>query len=332
MGEVNVASSDETIVKVKDGIMIAVSAGEAVIRAKIGKTSAETNVIVVADATAEQVNGFGEEYINIYGRSYIQEGRLNLDQTANAVEIGIGGGNLSVTLSSTANSYMRIYIDESTEGKRLNIPVGIRKYMLASELEEGYHKIRLAKATEMQDACWDVLAFEADRFTCVREKSDLKIEFIGDSISVGYGVLGDFGQNKSVENSDCTKAYPFVAAQALNADYSIIAWSGICTKAYHWEKNINMAELYKHVSFTNTEEYAFDFSPDIIVINLGTNEASYLSRNLQYADRFPADYYGFLKYVREKNPESYIICLYGMMGGEYINRRWNRSCVCGDGR
>ena len=93
-----------------------------------------------------------------------------------------------------------------------------------------------------------------------------------------------------------------------------------------------MAELYKHVSFTNTEEYAFDFSPDIIVINLGTNEASYLSRNLQYADRFPADYYGFLKYVREKNPESYIICLYGMMGGEYINRRWNRSCVCGDGR
>ena len=68
------------------------------------------------------------------------------------------------------------------------------------------------------------------------------------------------------------------------------------------------------------------------MINLGTNETSYLSRNLQYADRFLADYYGFLKYVREKNPESYIICLYGMMGGEYINRRWNRSCVCGDGR
>ena len=38
-------------------------------------------------------------------------------------------------------------------------------------------------------------------------KADLKIEFIGDSISAGCGVLGDFRQNKSVENSNSTKKY-----------------------------------------------------------------------------------------------------------------------------
>ena len=38
-------------------------------------------------------------------------------------------------------------------------------------------------------------------------KADFKIEFIGDSISAGCGVLGDFRQNKSVENSNSTKKY-----------------------------------------------------------------------------------------------------------------------------
>lgn len=75
-----------------------------------------------------------------------------------------------LTLGSTANNYMKIYADKSTEGKRFNVSVGIRKYTLASELEYGYHKIRLVKATKMQGVCRNDLAFEADRFTCARGK------------------------------------------------------------------------------------------------------------------------------------------------------------------
>ncbi len=307
-------SSDEGVVTVQDGVLTGVSGGKAEITASYDELSARINVTVVAEATAEQVNSFDEEFVNIYGRSYIEDGILNLDHTANAVEVGIAGGGLSVEISATAPGYLRVWVDGVEAEERISVPAGKRIYTLAEGLPQGFHEIRLVKATEMQNAYWDILSFEAEKFLCVPEKSDLKIEIVGDSISAGYGVLGTAGESWSVNNSDCTRSYAYVAAQKLNADYSVVAWSGICTKAYHWSKDINMADLYRQVSFANTEEYAFDFSPDVVVINLGTNEASYLSSNASYADLFPADYKEFLTFVRQKNPDAYIICLYGMMG------------------
>ena len=308
-----ITSTDQDVVRVQNGILTAVSAGQAVIVATYQDCSAKADVLVVAEATAEQVNSFDEKYINIYGRSYVTGGKLNLDHTANAVEVAIVGKELSVKISSTASSYLQVYVDGSVTEERLNILSGSENYSVVRGLEQGLHKIRLVKATEMQDACWDILSFEAEQFACVPEKSDLKIEFIGDSISTGYGVLATSGESWSVDNSDCSKSYAYTTAERLEADYSIVAWSGICTKAYHWA-SITMADLYKRISYTNTDAYAFNFSPDVVVINLGTNEASYLSKNASYADIFPDDYKDFLSYVREKNPNAYIICLYGMMG------------------
>lgn len=153
----------------------------------------------------------------------------------------------------------------------------------------------------------------SEKFYCAPAKSDLKIEFVGDSITAGYGVLGNKGDAWSVTNSDCTGSYAYLTAQKLDADYSVVAWSGICTKAYIWA-NINMDNLYKRVSNSNTAQYAFDFSPDVVVLNLGTNEATYLGSHYDYGAQFPVDYKEFLTYLREKNPDAYIICLYGMMG------------------
>ena len=103
----------------------------------------------------------------------------------------------------------------------------------------------------------------------------------------------------------------------MNIDYSTIAWSGICTKALHWIKATNMDTLYKRISHNNKEDYAFDFDPDVVIVNLGGNDSSYMSPEYggpEYAEQFPEDYLNFLKYVREKNPNAHIICIYGMMG------------------
>ena len=131
----------------------------------------------------------------------------------------------------------------------------------------------------------------SEKFYCAPAKSDLKIEFVGDSITAGYGVLGNKGDAWSVTNSDCTGSYAYLTAQKLDADYSVVAWSGICTKAYMWA-NINMDNLYKRVSNSNTAQYAFDFSPDVVVLNLGTNEATYLGSHydcLLYTSPSPRD-------------------------------------------
>ena len=312
-------SSNPSVVSVNNGLLTAQTNG----MAKITVSCVETNqtdtitVTVVSKTTASIVNAFKEQAINIYGRSYIQNGRLCLDHVANAVELAIVGQELSVELTADYQSVMKVYIDDDTDGKRLEIKKGTAFYTVAQNLEDEYHKIRIVKGTEMQDATWQIHAFTATQFATVLEKVDLKIEFIGDSITAGYGVLGEVTDNKTVENSDCTSAYAYLAVQELGADYSIVAWSGICAKAYHWCPNLNMFDLYQRVSYKRTTQYVETDEPDIIVVNLGGNESSYLDEaygGAAYGEQFPADYKEFLQLVRQKSPNAYIVCLYGMMG------------------
>lgn len=55
-------------------------------------------------------------------------------------------------------------------------------------------------------------------------------------------------------------------------------------------------------------------SPDAVILGLGTNDAAYLERHPEYAKQFSSDYADFLRYVRQKRPNAYIVCVYGMMG------------------
>jgi len=311
------SSSNPEVATIENGKITAVSSGNAEITVKYENLVQSLQVSVVSEATEAQVNTFSEEYINIYGRSYLSNGQLNLDHAANGVEVGIIGTELKMTMYSLSAGYMRVFIDGSAAGSRMAVSAGENDYTVAVDLEEGYHLIRIVKCTEeQQNAHWDICSFQAEKFFAAPKKSELKIEFIGDSITAGHGSIGYYGQPHTIDNSDATRAYAYLTAQALNADYSIVAWSGICVSAYHWLKHLNMATLYDMVSYQNRQAYAFDFEADIVVLNLGTNEDSFLntSEGTSYGAQFSADYQAFLQTLRQRHPNAYIICLYGMGG------------------
>lgn len=306
-------SSDESIASVENGHINAVGLGQA--RITVGYKGIEVKIVVdcVGKISSEQVNSFDEKFINIFGRHYAVDDGLKLDQSANAIEIGIIGTSLSVELTSDRTSYMQVYVDGESNG-RIEISGKNNTYKVVDGLAEGYHVIRIVKDTEMQNAEWTLHSLSSDKFASVPEKSDLKIEFIGDSLTAGYGSLGKRGEAWSVQNSSPVEAYAYKTAELLGADFSIVAWSGICTRAYLWS-DINMSALYGFNSSANTERYVFDDEPDVIVINLGTNDASYImDGHSDYKNKFFDDYLEFLMNVRKNNPNAYIICLYGFVG------------------
>ena len=312
-------SSDTTVATVENGVITAVSNGKANVTVTYEDVKETIVVESVAEATAAQVNTFSEEYVNIYGRSYISNDALSFDHCANAIEIGVVGDSFSVEMSSTIKSYMRVFVDGATTSKKIDVK-GNRETYQITDLGEGYHKVRLVKVTEMTIAGWSIFGFEAEKFFVMPEKSDLKIEFVGDSITVGYGVMGYVGQDGNADNTDCSKAYSYVAARELNADYSIVAVTGICAKTNQWT-DLNMMSVYPNVSTRNGNAYSFDEPADVVVLNLGTNEATHLSEEHgqgadagpAYAQIFPTHYKEMLTLIRKKNPNAYIICLYGMI-------------------
>ncbi|QKX57575.1 uncharacterized protein TRUGW13939_04693 [Talaromyces rugulosus] len=113
-----------------------------------------------------------------------------------------------------------------------------------------------------------------------------KIEIIGDSISVGYGLDGTYPCINSAALEDNPKTYGALAAESLGADYSVIAWSGIGLVRNYVTTTIDtspvMPELYTRYGADDADDsYTFpaDWIPDAVVINLGTNDFGYVLTN-----------------------------------------------------
>lgn len=160
------------------------------------------------------------------------------------------------------------------------------------------------------------------------ENNEHLIEFVGDSITCGYGV-DDENRNHhfSTTTEDVTKTYAYKTAEALNADYSMVSISGYgiitgyCSDGKTKTDQI-LPNYYDKIGFSwsNTDITSRDWSfknnrhPDVVVINLGTNDDSYCKSYADRKDEFSKAYVKFLKSVRKNNPDAAIICSLGIMG------------------
>ena len=114
------------------------------------------------------------------------------------------------------------------------------------------------------------------------------------------------------EVQDLASQCAFLTAQALGADHSIVSFSGIgLDKGY---SSINMQQFYTKDSYMrdNYKDYEVEErTPDIVVINLGTNDAAKGSTE----DQLIANVKTLINTVRENYGEDTpIIWAYNMMG------------------
>jgi lysophospholipase L1-like esterase len=159
-----------------------------------------------------------------------------------------------------------------------------------------------------------------------------KIEFIGDSITCGYGVddpdpLHDF----KTGTEDVTKAFAYKTAKALDVDYSMFSISGYGIisgytddpKIRHDEQLIptfyeSMGLSYDALDgIAKSQDITWDFNryvPDVVVLNLGTNDDSYCQEDTERQAKFASLYIDFLKTIRKYNQKAYIVCAFGLMG------------------
>ncbi len=193
--------------------------------------------------------------------------------------------------------------------------------------------IRIVKLSECAESTFGIGSFDVDGMMLPLTSRERKIEFIGDSITCGYGVDGNLGEVFSTATEDCTKAYACQTAQILNAEYSLVCCSGFGIVSGYTgtgEKlpDKTLPQYYEKMSFTYGNGFAgnidpseldwnfSDFVPDTIVINLGTNDFSYCGADEERCREYTDGYREFLKMVRRNNPDAYIVCTLGTMGAE----------------
>ena len=253
------------------------------------------------------------EYLHLFGRPYYDNGRLVLDHSASGAEVKFYGSNLSVDLvAAPATIILDVYID----GEFYNSVKVARNstYKLAKDLEEKEHFVRFIKGASTASGKILVSSINTDGVILKHDyEFKLSIEIIGDSITCGAGILVSNGENTTYTNSDVGKAYSYQCISLLDADYSFVCTEGICAKARN-SVPMNSIEMYQVMSLNNRSSYDFNKHFDIVIINLGTNDASYILNNPSYANEFYDDYLELITLVRSKNVDAEIICIYGHMG------------------
>ncbi len=191
------------------------------------------------------------------------------------------------------------------------------------------------KVVKLSEAAQSTVGIASIEVECVgdiqptAEKEHL-IEFIGDSITCGYGVEDeDRNHHFSTKTENNMKTYAYKTAEALDADYSMVSFSGygiISGYSGDGQKHSDqtVAPYYEKLGFSYgayigkyAADVAWDFAkrqPDVIVINLGTNDESYTKTDAAKREEYVAGYVDFLKLVRKNNPDATIFCTLGIMG------------------
>lgn len=192
----------------------------------------------------------------------------------------------------------------------LHTEPGPRRYAVVKGLPEGEHTVVVRRRTEGHLGPTEVLDVEVDGALLPAPAPDLRMEVLGDSITAGYG---NEGRSRSCKFTPRTenhlRTYAALAAEAVGAELSAIAWSGKgITRNYGGDvSQPPLPAFYDRSVPTEPEPRWADPQPaDVVLVNLGTNDFS--TDADPTAEQFVLAYVELLGAVRARHPHAPILC------------------------
>lgn len=200
----------------------------------------------------------------------VTSGRSKWSDTALASTLGAAGFTIKGDIADDvvlnvkqADNMVRLAVIVDGTMQTIEIQPGESAVTLATGLSRGTHTIEVRRATS-DNGMTELQSIEYHGTLTQPEKKGLQLEFIGDSITVGDGMLWKSGSNDYVLNQNTMLGYAAKTAAKLNADFSMIAHSGITTAGM-----LTSPQSYVKAN----EEFALNSSgKQVVVINLGTND------------------------------------------------------------
>lgn len=294
--------------------------------------------------------------IKIHGRTTKHLAPLTLFWTGSALELNAKGSELWLEVEADYDMYepwISILINGAPVGRYM-ITAGRYWICVFRGMNEKVVKnVRIVKDVQaMNDDPECKLQLHAVKFDgefLPVEDKPYRIEFIGDSITSGEGAIGAKPEEDWISMwFSAVDNYTAMSAGKLNADYRVISQSGwgVLTA---WDNNPhkNIPDIYdkvcgvlegeKNEALGALQEHDFTtWQPDIVVVNLGTNDnsafhspqwkdattgethkqrlkedGSYHEEDLQAFEKAVVN---FLIKLRRYNPKAQIVWAYGMIG------------------
>ena len=257
-------------------------------------------------------------YFKILGRKRIIDGIPRFSWSNSGIEFCACCDRLTVHFGEYKADQpvmYKIYVD-SLEVKASVMGKGVTAVI--ENLRDKMHNVRIIRISEGATLTYIdkiVIYGKNPEFSVPAEAKRLKLEFLGDSITCGYGVLADSSEMTFyTHQQDSTKSYAYLASQALNAEIRTECISGMgIVHSCHENVGIRFIEFFNMVSRDMTGYVCDGYVPDVFIINGGTNDkTSHVTQ-----EEFVKGGLELLVSVRKMYPKTPIIWMYGMMNHDF---------------
>lgn len=231
-------------------------------------------------------------------------------------------GKVLATIIGTQGWQKTGYIQVTVDGKagdRIAIASGTHDYAIADALPKGRHTFKVCKLNEAQ---YSKMALGNLSLTgsllAAPVPAVLKMEFIGDSITCAEGALGKMPEVPQGESQDAARSYAALTALSFGADANGVAASswGLYRGRITPEEQSVIPAIYELASRFRDPSKPWDFSryqPDIVVVNLGTNDFSVRKKSPFTDADYQAAVERFHTVLRARYPAAQIFWVTGMM-------------------
>lgn len=230
-----------------------------------------------------------------------------------AIAATFDGTGITATLTDSGTNSFAVVVDGQAPANLATAGAN-KTYTLAANLPSGRHTVVLTKRTESFVGVVQLLALTptststAAALVASPDPFTRRIEFVGDSITCGYGDLGD-GPSCSFSDAteDETVAYGALAAAQLDAQQTVLAYSGRGMYRDGSGSTTNQMPVLFGLTLPDdpTSTWAFaTAAPDVVVINLSTNDFA----TGDPGAAFTSAYVTFLQQVRRRYAGAYVLC------------------------
>jgi hypothetical protein len=229
------------------------------------------------------------------------------------------------------HSFLELAVD-SLEPQKFRVGRGVTKFLIGEKenvpenavrysgklQDKDSHCVTLCRDSETMMSFTQIKSISAPKILKWTPETDLKIEFVGNSITSGCDCDSSTVPLKDYKWGDWHRAYYAYGprtARNLNAQYSLASVSGIGLVHSCCEMKITMPQIYDKVLMRyDTINYDFSFEPALICCCLGQNDG------IQENETFIKAYVDFVKMLKEKNPTAKnIVLLNSPMADDSLN-------------
>jgi lysophospholipase L1-like esterase len=264
-------------------------------------------------------------------KNFLYTGRIDFSNqfpkfsyTGSSVRFRFEGRKCIVKISnngtSANNNYYAIIVDDSVRNYQVT---NSTTKLIIENLKDGIHEVAIFKKTESlvgEGVFYGIELEEGKKILPSQIKYARKIEFIGNSITCGYGNEGPDQHCKfSAETENGYMSYASITARKLNAECMMVAYSGRGMYRNNDGATTNTIPLiYDRIFPDKADSPKWDtkkWQPDLVVINLGTND---FAKGIPDSAAFVSAYVNFLKQLRSYYPKASLLCITGPM----MNDSW----------